>query len=59
MLIIGVLIATKEDLVKIKKVSRQDGEDMAQQLHLQFFETSSAKANYKAPFEHLARLMVS
>jgi hypothetical protein len=30
MLIIGVLIATKEDLVKIKKVSRYDGEDMAQ-----------------------------
>ena len=55
----GVLIATKEDLHKIRKVHKEDGEGMAQSLNLQFFETSAAKANYKPPFEYLAKLMMS
>ena len=56
----GVLVANKIDLRERTCVGRQQGQQMAQSLNMEFFETSALDgADVDAPFNAIAKLLYS
>ena len=57
--IILILVGNKADLKDERKVQKEEGEDMAKEFNLPFFESSAQSGlNVKSVFETLAKLIV-